>query len=264
MDEEVSKPKTIDTYLNTNNNLDTYKPINRTTTDIDSISEAMPQEQNTFNNNVDTNNIPTINNGLNNAYNQTLTSDNVNAPYGTFENGIITQNNLGHGGQTNQTQPIVNDLNNQLNGNLRTNKNVDTYKNNTMIDMLNHGTVNNGINTLSTTDSNLKPVMVNNESATVIEKTESETNIDCTDSDCKEVNNSTSTLINNSDCEDCVETTVSIDDCEDCVKIEENTETNLVESNKFCEDCTSAEAINSDSEIINTPKPNDDYKAELL
>lgn len=268
LNEEVPKPKTIDTYLNTNNNLDTYKPIIKNNSDVitvpETTAETIEEPANSNNNNVDTNNIPTINNGLNNAYNQTFTSDNVNAPYGTFENGIITQNNLGHGGQTNPTQPIVNDLNNQLNGNLRTNKNVDTYKNNTMIDMLNHGTVNNGINTLSTTDSNLKPVMVNNESATVIEQTETENNVKCIDGHCEDVNNSTSKLINNSDCENCVETTVSIDDCEDCVKIEENTETNLIESNKFCEDCTSAEAINSDSEIINAPKPNDDYKAELL
>ena len=106
--------------------------------------------------------------------------------------------------------------------------------------------------------------MVNNESATVIEKTESVTNIDCTDGDCKEVNNNDLEIIDNDYCENCVETTASIDDCEDCVKIEENTETNLVESNKFCEDCTSTEVINSDSEIINAPKPNDDYKAELL
>ena len=271
LNEEVSKPKNIDTYLNQNNNLDTYKPIIKNNSDVitvpETTAETIEEPANSNNNNIVTNNTPAINNGLNNSYNQTITNDNVNAPYGTFENGIITQNNLGHGGQTNQTEQTINNLNNQANGNLRTNKNVDTYKNNTMIDMLNHGTVNNGINTLSTTDSNLKPVMVNNESATVIEKTETENNVKCIDVQCEDVNNNANELINNSDCENCVETTVTIEDCEDCedcVKTEENTETNLVESNKFCEDCTSTEVINSDSEIINAPKPNDDYKAELL
>ena len=161
--EDGSKPKNIDTYLNTNNNLDTYKPFIKNNSDVITAPETIEEPANSNNNNIVTNNTPAINNGLNNSFNQTVTNDNINAPYGTFENGIITQNNLGHGGQTNQTQQTINNLNNQVNGNLRTNKNVDTYKNNTMIDMLNHGTVNNGINTLSTTDSNLKPVMVNNE-----------------------------------------------------------------------------------------------------
>lgn len=83
--------------------------------------------------------------------------DGINAPNGVFQNGIITQNNLNNGinNGANGVQSgngVGNGLYNERGFN-RTTKNIDTYGYNTKIDMLNRGTVNNGINTLSVTAS---------------------------------------------------------------------------------------------------------------
>jgi len=80
----------------------------------------------------------------------------VNAPNGRFQNGIITQNNLNNGVNNgvngmNTGSGTGNSLYNERGLN-RTTKNIDTYGYNTKIDMLNRGTVNNGINTLNITE----------------------------------------------------------------------------------------------------------------
>ncbi len=116
-----------------------------------------------------------LNNGLNNGINNTginpQNSNAVNTPNGTFQNGIITQNNLNQGvnnGVNGNTTGFSGSRNNPYvaNPNGR-NTNVDTYGYNTMIDMINRGTVNNGINTLSASApealTNMKPNMVNSE-----------------------------------------------------------------------------------------------------
>ena len=77
----------------------------------------------------------------------------INAPNGTFQNGIITQNNLNNGvnngvngfgsGYAGSNSPYTTD------GTTGVRKNINTYGNNSVIDFLNRGTVNNGINTLN-------------------------------------------------------------------------------------------------------------------
>lgn len=183
----------IDTYKNANNvttetnNTENENNLNnQKTTNIDTFKKEnknVKNNQNAMvndNNNIDnTNNL--YNNELNNqnnvnsnvpngiAINNNLPiyGDDVNAPNGTFQNGIITQNNLNNG------------TNNGVNGNgsgyangngyvdyykqnnfQRTDKNINTYGKNTLIDMINNGTVNNGINTLNMYSDSKKPVMV--------------------------------------------------------------------------------------------------------
>lgn len=160
----------IDTYLNTNNNLDTYKKEQQE--DINTKNNYTNIENNNNGNIVDNlnNNIPLSpiangNNYVNNGVVLPTDEDKINAPNGSFQNGIITQNNLNNGVNNgiNGTRTGYASSNNYpyINGDInRTNKNVDTYGYNTMIDMINRGTVNNGINTLNITD-NLKPSMVN-------------------------------------------------------------------------------------------------------
>ena len=156
-DKESVKETNIDTYLNTNNNLDTYKK------EEEKIVENTSQNVVT---DTITNTTPIVNNNTTHIPLQTPTVDEnkINAPNGTFQNGIITQNNLNsgvnngvngnHTGSGYTNMPYVN------NGINSTNKNVDTYGQNTIIDMLNHGTVNNGINTLNISEKE-KPTMVN-------------------------------------------------------------------------------------------------------
>ena len=94
----------------------------------------------------------------------------VNTPNGTFQNGIITQNNLNHG-VNNGVNGMYSGLASS-NGNIdyfkqnnmnRTDKNINTYGNNTLIDMINNGTVNNGINTLELNEVSTKPIMVDSD-----------------------------------------------------------------------------------------------------
>lgn len=200
------KETNIDTYLNTNNNLDTYKNNNNIENNCDDCNNLNNQtncENNNQNDNInlnnnnlgncENNNIP-YNNNFNGTYNNIPNNSNINGnlntiplpndvdrintPNGTFQNGIITQNNLNNGvnngvngnhtgmGSSNNYPYVNGDLN-------RTNKNIDTYGYNTMIDMLNRGTVNNGINTLELKESvNTKPAMVNNESELTTEQIE--------------------------------------------------------------------------------------------
>lgn len=163
-DNEIESNNTnIDTYLNNSNNLDTY-----------TNNKIIENDNRTLNNNLpilpsETLINPTINNNecLNNETFCGIDEDKINTPNGTFQNGIITQNNLNNG-----VNHGVNGFNSGFSGSQNypniynninhTNKNVDTYGYNTMIDMINNGTVNNGINTLSISDdSTLKPSMVN-------------------------------------------------------------------------------------------------------
>ncbi len=189
--ETTKNNKNIDTYLNKNGNLDSYKNTNlnnntaknNNTSTVNNNNNTQNKTNTTTSTVKDTSNLNSntnVNNNLNN--NNTLinnTNKNINAPTGTFQNGIITQNNLnnsvnngvngknsGYSGSNNY--PYINgDIN-------KTNKNVDTYGYNTMIDMINRGTVNNGINTLRVTEeTNAKPSMVSTEpNETLIEKEE--------------------------------------------------------------------------------------------
>lgn len=95
------------------------------------------------------------NGGVTNFRNQ----NEINTPNGTFQNGIITQNNLNHG-----TNNGVNGVRTGYNGSSNNpytvdakgrNRNINTYGYNTLVDIINRGTVNNGINTLNL---NMKPI----------------------------------------------------------------------------------------------------------
>ena len=194
--ETTKNNKNIDTYLNKNGNLDSYKNTNlnnntaknnntstvnnnnntqnKTNTTTSTVKDTSNLNSNTnVNNNLNNNNLNNNNNLINN------TNKNINAPTGTFQNGIITQNNLNNGvnNGVNGKNSGYSGSNNYpyINGDInKTNKNVDTYGYNTMIDMINRGTVNNGINTLKVTEeTNAKPSMVSTEpNETLIEKEE--------------------------------------------------------------------------------------------
>lgn len=157
---DVSSNKTtnIDTFGSTINNLDTYKPeVNNENLQTSQNNDNLTNSPTQFDNNT------LVNNQNNLAYG--TDSDKINTPNGTFQNGIIYQNNLNNGinngangfatGNGTNYENLNNSLNNTPN---KTNKNVDTFGFNTMVDMLNHGTVNNGINTLNLLE---KPNMVN-------------------------------------------------------------------------------------------------------
>ena len=229
VDDNETTNKNIDSYLNTNNNLDTYKPeINETVNNnVDETAIVTPQAPA-----VDSTNNNTIvnNNGLNNTI---VDNEKINAPNGTFQNGIITQNNLNNGvnngvngnntGYTSSAQYINN-------SNFKnTNKNIDTYGYNTMIDMINNGTVNNGINTLNVSEG-VKPSMVSSD---------------------------------NINCEDCLNENSCFTD-ENCLNNDENAEIlNESESNENCEN----ECENLKIEQLSTTetdKITDNYEAELL
>lgn len=186
---ENNSNKNIDTYESTINNLDTYNPQNNENCDNcdntningDNNNQTLSPENNVnieqnpalSDNIIENNNL--ANNNINNENNLVYGTDEdkINAPNGTFQNGIITQNNLNNGvnngvngfgtGNGTNYENLNNSYNNSPN---KTNKNVDTYGYNTMIDMLNHGTVNNGINTLSV-ESSTKPSMVNSDGLNV-------------------------------------------------------------------------------------------------
>lgn len=201
---EENNTSNIDTYLNTNSNLDTYK-----TTQNNSTGSNINNNINTTNNDTALNNInntnPAItqpivngNNLVNNGAILPTDNEKINVPNGTFQNGIITQNNLNNGvnNGVNGTRTGYAGSNNYpytSGGINRTNKNVDTYGYNTVIDMLNHGTVNNGINTLSVSD-NKKPTMVNG-NTTIENEEQCEDNL-------------------NTECETCVDNTNEVKDLE--------------------------------------------------
>lgn len=159
--------KNIDTFNNNNQNTEIYNNNNvydnNYNNNVNNINENNVNGQNYVNNNVPNGNV--INNNL------PIYGEDVNTPNGTFQNGIITQNNLNNGtnngvygngtGYANGAGYV--DYYKQNNFQ-RTDRNVNTYGRNTLVDMINNGTVNNGINTLNveSTSSN-KPVMVDNE-----------------------------------------------------------------------------------------------------
>lgn len=203
-------------------NIDTYKnnQINNESGNIDSLeNNSSDSNINTTNTNVANNNlnnanntgVNNLNNGINNGFNNgngfdnnvnynnlnegffVTENDTINTPNGTFQNGIITQNNLNTG--------VNNGVNGNVNGGYNNvynneNGNIDTYRQNTLIDMLNNGTVNNGINTLSiaastdNVDSSAdKPTMVNGNESIVLEEidlNEVENNVDNTNEDSTE------------------------------------------------------------------------------
>ena len=178
----------IDTYKETNSwsNIDTYKSNENIESnneiideDIDNIDNNNTIDDNTQENINSTNNVindstssnlieentsQNIDNNIadNNITNTTpITDDNINS--GIYQNSVITQNNLnndnGYGGYyyTNDGEIKNNGMNNDgeignngetIENNLNSKNNVNTYGYNTMLDIINQGTVNNGINTL--------------------------------------------------------------------------------------------------------------------
>ncbi len=266
----------IDTYLNTNNNLDTYSnAVDNNNTNLETetdVNTAINNNEPNNNLNQVTNgvNAPAINNGVNNGYLLPTDSEKINAPNGTFQNGIITQNNLNNG--------VNNGVNGNFSGyagannypaangdNTRTNKNVDTYGRNTMIDMLNHGTVNNGINTLSVTEeTSVKPSMVSSETFISDEKN-SNKNLENDCINCESVKECEECLDSN-ECENCEE---QLEECEDCLDIKKSAEPiETCESHTTEQQALELEQKNNVkiNETINelaAPKQ-DNYNAELL
>lgn len=164
--------KNIDTYNdnlnnNANENYSNLDPENNNNTGLNDDSYNISNDIETplydnTNNEVlnDNTNFNTLDNfeNTNGNYNY---ANNVNN--GNFHNSVITQNNLdtnnGNGGYyyTNDGEIKNNGLNNDNNignngnsieTNLNGKNNVNTYGYNTMLDIINQGTVNNGINTL--------------------------------------------------------------------------------------------------------------------
>lgn len=164
--------KNIDTYNdnlnnNANENYSNLDPENNNNTGLNDDSYNIsndietPLYDNTYNEVLNDNtNFNTLDNfeNTNGNYNY---GNNVNN--GNFHNSVITQNNLdtnnGNGGYyyTNDGEIKNNGLNNDNNignngnsieTNLNGKNNVNTYGYNTMLDIINQGTVNNGINTL--------------------------------------------------------------------------------------------------------------------
>ncbi len=147
--------------------------LNNIDTQYDSaITNGNNTNNNVLNNNtLNNDNILGTNNELNGSYDNNGLNNGtmINGGYSTYENSIgfnnsiITQNNLnnndGYGGYYygNDGQIHNNGLDNggeignngnTIENNLNGNNNVNTYGYNTMLDVINQGTVNNGINTL--------------------------------------------------------------------------------------------------------------------
>ena len=181
--------KNIDTYMDDtfpNNTIENENVINEENTEdknfdnLDNENNNENLQNNTVNNSI-VDNTPLDNNANNGVYEYNkMYPENLapNSNNGTgiqnsvgYTNSIITQNNLnnddGYGGYYygNDGQIRNNGVNNNdgignngntIQNNLNNNNNVNTYGYNTMLDMINQGTVNNGINTLE-----LKPNYVN-------------------------------------------------------------------------------------------------------
>lgn len=322
----------IDTYLNTNNNLDTFNNENNENLEhnenvennninnennglnnsgnLNTTNNENLDENNTLNNNssdinlnnntnsnLNNNGLNGINNGLGGV---TLPTDDeeINAPNGTFQNGIITQNNLNNGvnNGVNGTNTGYGSSNNYpyINGDInRTNNNVDTYGYNTMIDMLNRGTVNNGINTLNVTeDVSTKPSMVNGD-VEIKENIIDSENMEETSLEELENNENDNIIIENQQLENSTETNLNIeedvnnsvlnndetevesnnseqetfnliDECDDCLETpcDDCLEENELENNEENE----IEEIITNTNVLNDSdnNSNDDYEVELL
>lgn len=188
----TEKTTNIDTYKNNinqnNNELNNSKNNNKSKIDknIDTFYNNLKNDKNdTVSGIYDNNCIVDDNNDIVNDFNYATNvnndngaitnqnqylpnnTNNINAPNGTFQNGIITQNNLNNGvnnGVNGMYSGYANGYGNvdyfKQNNMNRTNENINTYGRNTLIDLINNGTVNNGINTLELKETNNKPVMV--------------------------------------------------------------------------------------------------------
>lgn len=174
LDDEVENKE--DPHANANwklnKNIDTYKEGLYNNLDLDNVIQQRRNEnQNNNDNTVQQENIENENNSnIINETNQNIVDNNtslnndnmidnngivsgtnslgyeigqnhndINTPNGTFENTIIGQNNLSNGIPGHGATGLGNDNND---------KNINTYGYNTIVDMVNRGTVNNGINTL--------------------------------------------------------------------------------------------------------------------
>ena len=215
---------TTNTIKSDHNLIDENNNISKNHSNIDTFNNKLKNDKNNIINSVyDNSNSVIVTESNNNAVNNTDTNANVapeniinnhnlpnythdiNAPNGTFQNGIITQNNLNHG-VGNGVNGVYSGLAGS-NGNIdyfkqnnfnRTDKNINTYGNNTLIDMINNGTVNNGINTLKLSSTDTKPIMVDSSLVDKNEEnkleivdtnfTENTNNCDSTDSNIDNLN----------------------------------------------------------------------------
>ncbi len=146
-------------------NLDNNNEVFNNNENIDNNLNTVSDSNNSYTND----NLNTSNDMSNNTSNNENLTNNfdtnmcVNNNSGIYQNSVITQNNLdtnnGYGGYyyTNDGQIKNNGMNNDntignngesIETNLNSNNNVNTYGYNTMLDIINQGTVNNGINTL--------------------------------------------------------------------------------------------------------------------
>ena len=176
--------KNIDTYKNNNdvvdndeianndipenneivNNDDVNNDHNYDFTTLESRDERPVVVDDNFANDTVANNTDTVLNGDYNGVGNGIAYDGANVNNsGMYHNSVITQNNLdtnnGYGGYyyTADGQIKNNGMNNNneignngqtIETNLNSRNNVNTYGYNTMLDIINQGTVNNGINTL--------------------------------------------------------------------------------------------------------------------
>ncbi len=186
-DNEITDTSTSDNNkIYSWSNVDTYKKSENNTEALDDVDNNFNEDshiENNTNDNEDiidnneiieessstgtTNNDAIINSNMNNEIVNNGTNFN-NGAYGTtnsgiYKNSVITQNNLnndnGYGGYyyTNDGEIKNNGINNNnefgnngntIENNLNRSNNVNTYGYNTLLDIINQGTVNNGINTL--------------------------------------------------------------------------------------------------------------------
>lgn len=143
--DKVIQNKRNDNTIVENN--DTMNDMNdQTVVDNNNNQTVVDNNQNVVNNNNlnDVNLIDNNNNGVVSGTNSLgyeigQNHNDINTPNGTFENTIISQNNLSNGIPGHGSTGLGNDNND---------KNINTYGYNTIVDMVNRGTVNNGINTL--------------------------------------------------------------------------------------------------------------------
>ncbi len=143
--DEVIKNKQQDTSSvgqDTNTNTQKENTTNHENTVNSTNNNTVNSTPNTVDNTAQNNNTNSIVSGTNSlGYEIGQNHNDINTPNGAFENTVIGQNNLGNG--------IPGKGATGLNGNNDKNhKNINTYGYNTIVDMVNRGTVNNGINTL--------------------------------------------------------------------------------------------------------------------
>ncbi len=159
----------IDTYQNSTlsyTNIDTLnrtsrnKEITNSSDNINSTEDNITNSTNTSDNVISNNNIGSTDNILNdNIANNDMIYNNGNLNNGNiYSNSIINDNNIGENDLGNisyrydKNGHLYNNTNGfnsaGINNENINNNNINTYKYNTMVDTINRGTVNNGINTL--------------------------------------------------------------------------------------------------------------------